>query len=100
MTSREAATYVGLNYYDLIRRSAAGEIPRVKWGNANVRFRRGDLRANRYHLHYRIPKMDSFGIYKELVLPTFLQKPFTPEALLAVVAQLLAWAQLAVKRTA
>ena len=47
MTGQEAAIYLGLNYYDLMRRSAAGEIPRVKWGESgrNVRFRKADLDA-------------------------------------------------------
>jgi excisionase family DNA binding protein len=45
MNGREAAVYLGENYYDLMRRSAAGEIPRVKWGASgrNVRFRKADL---------------------------------------------------------
>lgn len=45
LTGREAACYTGVNYYLLMRKAAAGEIPRVKWGDAerNVRFRRTDL---------------------------------------------------------
>ena len=45
MTGREAASYTGVNYYLLMRKAAAGEIPRVKWGDSerNVRFRKADL---------------------------------------------------------
>ena len=45
MTGREAASYTGVNYCLLMRKAAAGEIPRVKWGDSerNVRFRKADL---------------------------------------------------------
>ena len=45
MTGREAAIYVGLNYYDLHRKTCAGEIKAVLWGKngKNLRWRKSDL---------------------------------------------------------
>jgi excisionase family DNA binding protein len=47
LTAKEAASYLGINLYEVYRRTAAGEIPARVWGHGarNLRWLRTDLDA-------------------------------------------------------